>query len=77
MNRKQYYTRSGKRILRVQQSMSSCRYRIVSVAADKSNSEWIGGAVKTSWSGVYTSREAAQAQLDAYATEHGLMEVIV
>lgn len=73
--KRQYYTKSGTRVLRVQQSMGSCRYRIVSIKPEDSRRSWIGGAVRVSWTTESDHAEDVQDQLDAYAETHGLKEV--
>lgn len=71
---KQYYTRSGKRVLRVQQSLSTCHYRAVSVPIADAERDFSPSAVRTSWAQEYALEADAQRELDARAKFHHLEE---
>ena len=72
---RQYYTRSGKRVLRVQQSLTTLDYRVVSIAPGKIKTSFASDAARPSWASSYRCYNKAQEELDNYAKEHDLKAV--
>lgn len=68
----QYWNKTRTKVLRVQQSMSSCSYRVVSIRPEQAESCWVGGAMIPSWATDFREEAGALAQLRAYAEKNQL-----
>lgn len=69
---KQFWNKKHTRVLRVQQSLSSCKYRVVSIRPEQAESSWASGATPPSWATDWSDDKGAVEQLYDYAEKNQL-----
>lgn len=68
----QYWNKTHTKVLRVQQSLSSCNYRVVSIRPEHAETYWASGAIPPSWATDRPDEASALDQLQAYAEKNHL-----
>lgn len=69
---RQFYNKAHTRVLRVQQSMADCMYRVVSIPASDVDRSFGGSYTVPKWAVKWRYPESALAQLLEYAARYNL-----
>lgn len=72
MRQLQFWNKKGTRVLRVQQNLGDCKYRVISVPLAAADSVFTSSYTVPAWATKYGARESAEDQLSAFAEMHGL-----
>lgn len=68
----QFWNKKGTRVLRVQQSLGDCKYRVVSVPLAAAEISFTSSYTVPSWAIKHRDQKAAENQLAAFAERYDL-----
>lgn len=70
----QFWSLNHRRVLRVQQSMSNCLFRVISIKPEDAELSWISDYSVPNWTHKCSDRHAAEGELRVFARSRKLEE---
>jgi len=74
MNEIQYWSKSKRKVLRVQQSLADCKFRVVSIRPEDAGSSYTSNYSVPNWTHKCRERHSAEGELRVFAGSRKLEE---